>query len=87
MTLNDITTQLYDLAVGGYFNREKFTKRRLRTVLACFLREEVGTRFTMEIALPDGWWLCEVTRGEHGYDYLIPDTREQEEVIWERIGH
>ena len=26
MTIKEITNQLYDLSVGGYFNREKFTK-------------------------------------------------------------
>lgn len=35
-------------------------------------------RYIFQIALPDGEWFCEITRGSYGYDLYVPETREQE---------
>ena len=33
MNIKELTNQLYELSVGGYFNGEKFTKERLTTYI------------------------------------------------------
>ena len=84
MSIKEITTQLYDLSIAGYFNREKFTKARLETYINTMLR--TGDSLIMEVALPDGWWLCEVQKvNGAGYDYYIPDTREQETALKRKL--
>lgn len=82
MTLSNIARQLYNSSVGGFFNREKFSEERLLNYLSSMMR--TGNSLVMEIALPDGWWFFTVTRyakGRDGFDYMIPDTREQESRI------
>ena len=89
MTLREISTQLHSLAVGGYFNRERFTRKRLLDTITAAFREPdtlaIKGTFVMEIALPDGWWYFTITRwgdGPDGYDYFIPDTREDSDRIY-----
>ena len=88
MTLNEIVNQLYDLSVAGYFNREKYNKAELKTYLRTFFRPELHTTvFTMEIALPDGWWHFEIHHDSRwGYDYTIPTSREQEAEMLNRLS-
>ena len=80
MTIPEIATQLHKLSVNGYFNHEKFT----RLDLLHYIRDAFQWRIQqlqMEILLPDGWWHFVITRFSDkpdGYDYAIPDTREQE---------
>ena len=88
MTIREISSQLFSLSVGGFFNREKFTKPRLENQLSSFTRKiagfGVGSKYYMEIALPDGWWYFIVTKyadRADGFDYYIPETREQESAI------
>ena len=86
MTIHDISTQLHDLSVGGFFNGEKFTKRELHNYITNMFRPEAGPlkaghRLVMEIALPDGRWFFTIDRFADmpdGFDYYIPDNREQE---------
>ena len=41
----------------------------------------------MEVNLPDGPWLVRIFRVGDEFDYLIPDTREQESVLrYELLG-
>lgn len=78
MTKSELTTQLMDLAVAGYFNSEKFTKERLNNYISKMCRN-TGDKLFMEISLPDGRWLFKITHYADGeWDYYIPDTREQE---------
>ena len=56
MTKLELTTQLMNLAVAGYFNGEKFSKERLNTYIGKMCRNN-GDKLYMEIALPDGRWL------------------------------
>lgn len=82
MTIHNLASQLHSLSVGGYFNGEKFTATRLEDYIASMLR--TGDRLVMEIALPDGRWLFTITRFAQkpdGFDYCIPDNREQEGKI------
>lgn len=88
MTIHEVSTQLHNLSVAGYFNGEKFTKRQLEHVIAQSFRPEAqlkaGNQLVMEIALRDGRWLFTVNKyadSPDSYDYTIPDTREQEAYI------
>lgn len=53
MTKLELTTQLMDLAVAGYFNSEKFSKSRLNNYISKMCRN-AGDKLFMEISLPDG---------------------------------
>ena len=78
MNKKELIDQVYSLSVAGYFNREKFTKKRFSDYVTAMLK---GSRksFVVEIALPDGWWFLEITYyGKGFYLYYLPDTREQE---------
>ena len=78
MTKLELTTQLMNLAVAGYFNGEKFNKERLNNYIGKMCRNN-GDKLFMEIALPDGRWLFKITHCADGdWDYYIPETREQE---------
>lgn len=84
MTIAEITKQLSSLSVGMYFNHEKFTQKQLRTYISNMLRSP-GV-LTMEIALPDGWWYFNIFRYEDGCcQYVIPETRQQENHIKSRL--
>ena len=88
MTIHQLSTQLHNLSVAGYFNGEKFTKRQLENYIAGAFRPgtslKAGNRLVMEIALPDGRWYFTVNRFSQepdGFDYTIPDDRDQEARI------
>jgi hypothetical protein len=86
MTISAITKQLYDLAVGHYFNGEKFTQNRLQNYITRMMSN--SDRLIMTIALPDGWWYFSINRYSKridGLDYTIPDNREQEQRIKEAL--
>lgn len=85
MTLHDVSTQIFGLSVGGYFNREKFTQQSLHNFIKRMFSTPLkgGNRLVMEIALPDGWWYFYITEYAKGeFDYYIPDTREQEKRVF-----
>ena len=80
MTKAELVNQLYELSVGEYFNGEKFTKERLTTYITNMFK--TGNRLVMNIALPDGRWYFYLNKyNDNEYDYVIPDTREQEQKI------
>ena len=90
MTIREITTQLYDLAVGHTLNGKTWTKQELehyiRTMFTGSLK--LDNAVAMEISLPDGKWLMTIDRfsdANDGFDYYIPDTREQEKRIWDAL--
>lgn len=89
MTLREVSTQLFDLSIDGFFNREKFSRARLHNYLRDMLREPqalaIPNTLVIEIALPDGWWHCTVSRFGTMFDYWIPDTREQEAKLLEKL--
>lgn len=85
MTLHDVAHQLHSLSLAGFINSERFSEQRLYTQLKAMLRD-VGDQYIFEIALPDGKWMAKAERTRYGYDYWIPDTREQEKVLWEELG-
>lgn len=88
MTLHEIATQLHNLTFGGHVNGEKFTKTELEQNLKRWLRNaghnKIPGKVVIEVCLADGRWLATVERFDNtadGYDYWIPDTREQENRI------
>lgn len=89
MTIYELTNQLHSLSVAGYFNGEKRTEKWLRTYIQAMFRSGVNS-LVMEIALPDGRWLFEVDRWREGghdqYGYTIPETRDQENRLYEKLG-
>lgn len=83
MTLREVSSQLYSLSVAGYFNGEKFTKSQLTEAMSHWMRTRKS--YIGEIALPDGRWFFEVTNYGGGYDYYIPETRQQNDALRNRL--
>ena len=86
MTINEVIEQLYDLAIAGYFNGEKFTKKRLKSYITAMFKD--GSKsLVMNIALPDGRWFFRITQyAPSEFDYYIPDTRETEKRVMAKIN-
>ena len=82
MTLSNVTDQLWSLSVDSPEGRFNGIPHATKEWLGRFLHHwfvEIGDRrWIMEVNLPDGRWLVRISRVGDGYDYLIPDTREQE---------
>lgn len=92
MTLKETAKRLFDQAIGGYFNGEKFTEKRLYDTIVSGMKNceynAIKNAYVMQIALPDGWWYCKVTKyGNKAdeYDYYIPETREQEQKLKDKF--
>ena len=85
MTKLELTSQLMDLSIAGYFNGEKFSLKRLNTYLGALCRND-GDKLYMRIALPDGEWLFKIIRYSTGdWDYYIPDTREPSNLLQQKV--
>lgn len=85
MTKLELVNQLADLAVDNCFNGETFGKKRLYTYISKMCRN-IGDSVVMNISLPDGDWYFRINRySAGGFDYYIPDTREQEMRIVEEL--
>lgn len=91
MTISQVAHELYKLSVAGYFNGEKYTESRLKNYIANNFRYgnlKLKNRFVMEIALPDGRWFFFITKYSDktdGFDYTIPENREQETRILQEL--
>ena len=91
MTLTQAADQLYNLSLGGYFNREKFTAAGWRTHVKALMRQpetlKIKNTLVQEIALEDGWWLCTVSYipSSNEYGWCIPETREEEQRLKEQL--
>lgn len=91
MTLNQAADQLYSLSLGGYFNREKFTAAGWRKHVNALMRHpetlKIKNTLVQEIALLDGWWLfsiCYIPESNE-YGWCIPETREEEQRLKDRL--
>lgn len=85
MTIREISKQLHQLS-HGIINGEHFTIRELERTISMWMRG--SKRYICEITLADSSWLFSIDRfadAADGYDYYIPDTREQEERLWEAL--
>ena len=92
MTIHDVASQLHNLSVGGHLNGEKFSVKQLQNYIADMFRSEatlaIKNTIVMQIALRDGCWLFSITHYNDkpdGFDYWIPDTREQEAELFARL--
>ncbi|MCD8067342.1 MAG: hypothetical protein LUE87_00335 [Lachnospiraceae bacterium] len=91
MTLNQTADQLYNLSLGGYFNREKFTAEGWRTHVKGLMQHpetlKIPNTLVQEIALEDGWWLFTISYipESQEYGWNIPETREEEQRLKERL--
>lgn len=91
MTLNQAADQLYKLSLGGFFNREKFTAEGWRNHVKGIMRHpetlKIPNTLVQEIALEDGWWLFSLTYFPESkeYGWVIPETREEEQRLKERL--
>ena len=92
MTIKEVANQIYSLSIGHYVNGVKFTKMELESTLARWMRNAENNKIkncvVMEICMADGRWLTEVFKyadRPDGYDYDIPDNREQEKRIYEAL--
>ena len=84
MTLHETAKQIHSLT-GGRVNGEQYTLAQLEKNISTWCMIGNG-RFIGSVTLPDGEWLYELTSGDYGYDYCIPDTREQENRLYEALG-
>ena len=83
MTLHEVANQIHDLTAGT-INGEHFTKTEFNTTLRRWMG--LGEQMIFELTLPDGRWLCKVYEIRDGYDYFLPDTREQERELYKELG-
>lgn len=92
MTIHEVATQVHRLAVDHRINGMKVTKQWLESYLNKMMRSadqnKILNSVVMDIELRDGDWLFEVFRysdAPDGYDYDIPDSREEERQIINRL--
>lgn len=84
MTIEDVARQMCSLS--HVFNGEEFTLEELLAALKRWFNPEAKTQiWFLLIDLPDGEWLMTVNRVGDGFDYYIPDTREQERKLWKKL--
>lgn len=85
MTLNEMADCVYSTSEGHRLNGRKNSKENFRYWFQKMFKEnQKNVAFVM--AFPDGEWLCLATKYPSGYDYMVPDTREQEEILWEHLA-
>lgn len=92
MTLHEISNQIYDLTIDGFVNGERFTRRELEQAIRRWMRNpernKIPNTCVIEVCLMDGRWLATIDRfadRPDGYDYTIPDNREQEARIYQKL--
>ena len=89
MTLNQTLRSVHSLS-HGVINGERMSLKRLTAIVTGLFRgtPKLGNRVAIEVTMPDGVWLCEIVRyadRRDGYDYDLPETREQEARIWAEL--
>ena len=87
MTKGEVLKQVYDLSVGGNFNHENgWSFSKFKTYVAEKFNSEKRKSIIMEIELPDGWWYLSILKIKDGlWDYYIPDTMEENKMIFNEI--
>lgn len=81
MTIKEMTKQVYGLSIAGYFNGEKFSYSEFYN----YVRKHLNDSLIMEISLRDGRWYFEMIKKGSICDYFIPDDRDQEKHIINRL--
>lgn len=89
MTIHEIAHQLYNLSIDGFINGEKFSRRELEDAIKRWMTNpeklRIPNRYVIEISLRDGRWFATIDKVPGGYDYTIPDTREEEARLIEQL--
>lgn len=84
MTLHEVAKQVYSLT-NGRVNGENYTESELENVFKIWMKNpehlKIKNRCAIVVSLPDGEWLATIDKTPFGYDYYIPDTRDQEQRI------
>lgn len=88
MTLYGVCKNI--ISLSDLINGERFTVRRLNAQLSAQFRgrTKIENKLVISIMLPDGEWLMTVNRfstADDGFDYYIPETREQEDEIFRAL--
>lgn len=87
MTIHEVSSQIFNLTLGGFVNGEKFTKQELEHVFHVWMEvhdpshNKVPGSHLIELCLRDGRWFATIDKfadRHDGFDYYIPDTREEE---------
>ena len=90
MTLKEASQQLFSLT-GGRVNGETFTRSQLESNIASWTRDmsrnTIKNHYVITVSLPDGEWYAALTKTTDGYDYFIPETREQEKALITAFFH
>ena len=78
MTRNQMADMIWKHSVEHKLNGQKNTKSNIRYWFKrMFTNGKRNVLFTMEF--PDGEWMCMAIHDRSfGYDYIVPDNREQE---------
>lgn len=86
MTYHEAISYIFNTSLGHFINGEKFTRQRLDSQIRHLIRDEVRKPYIFEMCLHDGRWLCEIEQYAAGeWDVYIPETREQEQRLWDRL--
>ena len=94
MTIHEVSTQLFNITLGGFVNGEKFTKRELEHVIHVWMEvhdpshNKVANSHLIELCLRDGRWYATIDKfadRPDGFDYYIPDTREEESRLLDKF--
>lgn len=90
MTLKQTCNEVLKLAVDNTINGRKFTLDQLYKQTSALLSDEpAGNLLVYSIMLEDGEWWFSINRYSDkadGFDYYIPETREQEAKFLKRYG-
>ena len=84
MTKNEVLKQAYGLSVNGNFNHDSgWSYSKFKAYVDEKFNENPEKYYIiMEIELPDGWWALKIMKIRDGlWDYFIPDTKEQNNLV------
>ena len=84
MTKSDVINQLYSLS-HDFDGKKGLPKKWLKDFVdSSFNSDSVDNAYST-IVLPDGEWFFEIYKNKYGWNYFIPETREQEAFLFLEI--
>lgn len=91
MTIRELAIQLHTLT-KGHINGEVFTRRELMHNITLWTHDmshnKITNSYVIELELPDGKWLATIDQygtDPDGFGYYIPETREEERKLWDKL--
>ena len=85
MTFKGMVRSIYRNSMGHVLNGEKMTQEEMEHWFRKMFHKKHDEDVLFSMNLPDGVWLCLAMRRECGYDYIVPDTREDEGEVVEKF--